>query len=348
MKRVVKLILLDKEANLFDAELYILKAFVSVLTTYVIVQWLPLVRKDMISVLVGLLMTLEPLTVTGIRSGIGQVTGTILGALLTALLVAAYGINLWTVALSVSATLYLCLKINWREVSPVAIFTAIYMTNFVQYTVYGEPSVLRTFQLRILSLLTGILIAALYNFLFSGFFYRQMERKRVTHIFHRLTGHLKLLKAEIAEGSKISMDRVKSELSDTFHHIDWLSALVADKEKEAKIFRRISSRSKHGEAQRYHKVLEELGNITHLIYDTIFYLMNQRNTLSMAVLGAAAAGMDKLISECDYLANTYMDNSRNDTGRTSEEPLLLSGDDRMLYNLSKIEELFQVLRDIGA
>lgn len=348
MKKVVKLISLNREANLFDAELYILKAFVSVLTAYAIVQRLPLIHKDLISVLFGLMMTLEPVTVTGIRSGIRQVTATILGALLTALFVAVFGINLWTVALSVSATLYLCLKINWREVSPVAIFTSIYMTNYVQYTVSGEPSVILTFQLRILSLITGVLIAVLYNFLFSGFFYRRMERKRIAHIFILLSEHLKLLKAGIAEGSEVSANQVKAVLSDTLHKIDWLSSLIEDKEKESRVFRRMSSQDKQGEAQSYHKVLTELGNITHLIYDTIYYLTDQRNTLPMVELQTAAGGMDKLISECSYLANSYADNNRKYKDRqVQEEPLFPSGDNRMMINLRRIDELFQSLRNIG-
>ncbi len=348
MKKVVKLISLNREAYLFDAELYILKAFVAVLSAYVIAQRLPLIHKDLISVLFGLMMTLEPVTVTGIRSGIRQVTATILGALLTALFVALFGVNLWTVALSVSATLYLCLKINWREVSPVAIFTSIYMTNYVQYTVSGDPSVLLTFQLRILALGTGVLIAVIFNFLFSGFFYRRMERKRIAHIFILLTEHLKLLKAGITEGCEVCVNQVKLELSDTFHKIDWLSSLIADKEKETKVFRRIRSHSKQGEAQNYHKVLAELGNITHLIYDTIYYLTDQHNTLPPVELQTAAAGMDKLISECSYLADSYVDNNRKYRYRQGqEEPLFPSGDNRMMINLRRIEELFQSLSNIG-
>ena len=338
MKNLTKLLSLNKEANLFDAELYILKAFVSVLTAYAFVQKLPFVHKDLISVLFGLMMTLEPVTVTGIRSGIRQITATFLGALLTAFIVALFGIHLWTVALSVSATLYLCLKINWREVSPVAIFTSIYMTNYIQYTSNGEPSVALTFQLRILSLATGVLIAVVFNFLFSLFFYKQMERKRIAHIFMMLTQQLKLLKTGVAEGNNDAISQVKVMLSDTFHRIDWLSSLIEDKEK--------GTLHKPKKAQNYREVLSGLRNIAHLIYDMIYYLTDQQKAVSINDLQSAVVGMDKLILECSSLANSYADKHRNDMDKTSEEPLLYPGDNRMMNNIWKIEELLHFLKTI--
>jgi uncharacterized membrane protein YgaE (UPF0421/DUF939 family) len=199
MNKVLDYIFLKKEAYLFDTKLYIVKSLVSVLAAYTIAKNLPLVHKDIISVLFGLMMTLEPVTITGIRSGISQIAATVLGALATAMIVALFGINIWTVAISISATLFLCLKINWREVSPVAIFTSIYMTQFVQYSKSGQPSVILTFQLRILALGLGILIAVIFNFLFSMFFYKEMERKRIAHILITLSNHMKQVKKGIEE-----------------------------------------------------------------------------------------------------------------------------------------------------
>ncbi len=346
MKKITRLILLKREANLFDSELYIMKAFVAVLTAYVVAQRLPLVHKDLISVLFGLMMTLEPVTVTGIRSGFRQITATVLGALLTALFVAAFGINLWTVALSVSATLYLCLKINWREVSPVAIFTSIYMTNYIQYTVGGEPSVLLTFQLRMLALITGILISVLYNFLFSLFFYKQMERKRLAHICMMLKEHLKLLKTGITENSEDSIHQLKGMLSDTFHRIDWLSSLVVDKEKEMKVTGGLYSHRSE-KIQNYPMVLAGLRNIAHLIYDSIYDLKDQKNQGALSELEVVAAGLDRLILECSCLAASYMDDKGACREQAPKETLFPSGDNRLMNNLEKIDELFHTLQNMG-
>lgn len=202
MKYFIHLIGLKKEAHLFDSSLYILKALLSVFTVYIFATNNPLVSKDMISVLFGLMMTLEPVTLTGIRSGWNQIYATTLGAISTAILITLLGINVWTIALSVCATLYICLKINYKEVSPVAIFTTIYMTQYVQLNLAGEPSPYLTFQLRILALGTGVFIAIFYNFIFSLFSYKRMEEKRMAYIIDLITVELRQLIRGIEDGNK--------------------------------------------------------------------------------------------------------------------------------------------------
>ena len=344
MKKVIQLFLLNREANLFDAVLYILKALIAVLLAYAVAQKLPLVHKDMISLLFGLMMTLEPVTVTGIRSGIRQIAATLLGALVTAFFITAFGIGVWTVALSVSATLYLSLKINWREVSPVAIFTSIYMTNFIQYSAEGEPSIALTFQLRMLALLTGVLFAVLINFLFSLFFYKQMERKRTAHIFMSLTDLLKLMKRGMAESSPIPLEQVNPLLSDIIHRIDWLSSLIKDREKESFLLRNLQPNHKAAKAENYHRVLAELRKITHLIYDTFYIMTNPGTALSTADLQPAVDGLDRLITECNKLMAYYEDNGSK-ASEFAREPMLISHqDNRILYNLMRIEELMDAIR----
>lgn len=347
MKKIVKFILLNKEANLFDSLLFILKAFVSVLTAYAIAQQIPLLQKDLISILFGLMMTLEPVTITGVRSGFKQITATILGALLTALIVALFGVNLWTVALSVSATLYLCLKINWREVSPVAIFTSIYMTNYVQYNLLGEPSMLLTFRLRIICLGTGVLVSAVFNLIFSLFFYKKMERKRITHILMQLSEQLKLLKEGMTEDSPVSLEQGKEMLSDTFHKIDWLSALLRDKEKGLKTFGRRVSPSGLGQIQKYQELLSALRKINHLIYDTIYIMTDRQRTEDKINQRVVSAGMDKLIRECEELTHSFADHKKTASTLASEEAAFSGGDNRIMKNLSQIEELLHHLRFMG-
>lgn len=181
MKKLVSLFFsFKKEAWLFDSKLYILKTFfLSVITAYAIASFFPLLQKDMISLLFGLLLTLEPVTITGIRSGLDQIYATTLGAILTAVIITLFGINIWTVAFSITVTLFVSIKINWKVISVVALFTAIYMTQYVQLDSAGLPSAFLTFRLRITALATGVSVAILYNFIFSLFFHIEEWKKSV-------------------------------------------------------------------------------------------------------------------------------------------------------------------------
>jgi uncharacterized membrane protein YgaE (UPF0421/DUF939 family) len=314
---------------------------VAVLAAYAIVQQLPIVYKDLISVLFGLMMTLEPVTVTGIRSGLKQITATLLGAMVTAICILIFGINIWTVAFSVSATLFICLKINWREVSPVAIFTSIYMTNYVQFTANGEPSVVLTFQLRILSLGIGVLIAIIFNFIFSLFFYRQMERKRIVHILIDLTGHLKGIKNGIEGCSIEPICQVKDRLPDTFKGIDWLTSLLKDKDKEAKFKKKMRLGF---EKASYHKVLTALRNITHLIYDTAYFLTLQMNALNRQQLQAITARLEEFIKESDYLAACFGKDVIKYSVQVQENQIV-SQSYRIEDNLKGIKEMLDLINE---
>jgi uncharacterized membrane protein YgaE (UPF0421/DUF939 family) len=345
MKKIKSVFLLNREAYLFDAGLYVMKSLAAVLTTYAIVQRLPLVHKDLISVLFGLMMTLEPVTVTGIRSGFKQITATLLGALVTAVIISVFGINIWTVAVSVSATLIVCLKINWREVSPVAIFTSIYMTNYVQYTANGEPSSLLTLQLRILSLGTGVLMAVLFNFLFSMFFYKQMERKRIIHILMNLAEYLKQIQIGIKENTSNPIDQAKTSIPETMKGIDWLASLLEDKKKEAKLMLNLKLKNNYDRTISYQTVLTALSNATHLIYDTTFILTYHREVLSDADRQLIADRLQELIRECDYLATHYGNDIKKYTGQVKHERLLMSQDNRIISNLSEVEEMLDIMND---
>jgi uncharacterized membrane protein YgaE (UPF0421/DUF939 family) len=345
MKKIFQLFLLNKEAYLYDARLYIMKSLVAVLAAYAIVQQLPLVHKDLISVLFGLMMTLEPVTITGIRSGFRQITATILGALITAIIVYIFGINIWTVALSISATLFLCLKINWREVSPVAIFTSIYMTNYVQYTANGEPSVILTFQLRILALGIGILIAVLFNFLFSLFFYKQMESKRIAHNLYNLSYQLKEIKKGVEEGSVNPFKDVKERLPETFHGIDWLTSLVRDKEKEAKLTKKFFNHNKYKHNVSYYNILNALRTLTHLVYDSTYYLIDHFNNLNNQQRDEINIKLDGLIKECEYLAAHCGNFISKYSDKVHYDQILNSQDLRIFDNLIQMEVMIDIINN---
>lgn len=181
MNNIYNIFGLKREAILLDSRLYILKAMCAISAGFILGNAFSITRMDMISVMLGVMYNLEAINVSGVKGGINQMLASTLGAMTTGLLVYAMGYNVTvlTVAIGMGLTLYIALIIDYRMVSPVAIFTSIYMSQFIQRDVAGNPSVLLTFQLRIAALGLGILIAITFNYLFSFLYYRQIGRRRL-------------------------------------------------------------------------------------------------------------------------------------------------------------------------
>jgi len=259
---------LSREALLFDSPLYIFKSFLSVLTAYLLFSNSALIGKDMISVLFGMMLTLEPVNISGIKSGFDQIKATFLGGVISALVVAIGGVNFITVPLAVALTVYIFLKINWRAVPVVAIFTAIYMTQFIQYDAIGNPSVLLTFELRMLALGSGVLIAIFYNYLFSIFFYKSLITKRTIYLIESLT---KLLESYHDACLKNDIDGIKltrTKLSNVFSDIDAINNLLLDMTKEKR---------KKNYTQNYLKIVILIRELTHYYFDCMQESVNQYN-----------------------------------------------------------------------
>jgi hypothetical protein len=217
---------LSREAMLFDSPLYILKGFLSMMTAYLLFHNNALVGKDMISIFFGMMMTLEPINVSGLKTGWDQIQATILGGVVTAVICMLFGINWFTIPLSVALTMFISLVLNWRFVSPVAIFTAIYMTQFIQLNAAGEVSMLLTLRLRLLALAAGVLVAVFYNYVFSLFFYKGMLQKRLIFIIEQFEQVLSQTGGEIQD----QIHRTIGLISD----MDSLNMVMADIEREKK------------------------------------------------------------------------------------------------------------------
>ena len=235
MRKIISILSLKGEANLLDSKLYILKSFLAVMTAYAIAHNNSVLKLDMISLLFGLMLTLEPVTLTGVRNGLNQIYASSLGALSTAIILYCFGINIWTVAISMAFTLYVGLKINWREVSVVAIFTSIYMTQYVQNTATGEPSIFLTFRLRIFALGVGIMIAILFNFLFSLFSYRNMIYKRITFLLGSTISSLSIILECIKVSDFHNLIKEGKALPTVFNNIDWVYSQFEDIKKESNL-----------------------------------------------------------------------------------------------------------------
>lgn len=259
-------IILSKEAIQFDSPLFILKSFLAILTGYVLFHSHEIVGRDMISVLFGIMLSLEPVGVSGIKSGIGQIKATIIGGLITAVIIYFGGINTLTIPLSVAATIYITLLMDWKNISIIAIFTSIYMTQYVQLNAFNEPSVLLTFQLRMLAVFSGVFVAIFYNVLFSKLFYKGLVRKRSLYLTEKLKGHVEALTENTNE-----YESLKKNITETFTDIDFVKHNIMDLKKEKK---------KSVYLTQMEKYLYSLRNINHYLMDSIL----SRRGIQRAVL----------------------------------------------------------------
>lgn len=258
MIKFIKSLLLKREAVLFDTPLFIAKSFIAVMLGFVLFSNNTLLGKDMISLLLGLMLTLQPVNVSGLKSGWDQIIASIIGGGVTALVVLIGGVNFITVPLAVAATLYITLRINWRNMSVIAIFTSIYMTQFIQLTAAGEPSMYLTLRLRFMSLGTGIIIALLMNFLFSLVFYRSMVKKRTVFVIEQLIGIMNDFIA-ICNGGKVSdTETLKKRIVVLFGDIDNVVVGISDIRRK---------KTKAGITGHFIEMLGELRNMNHYLLD---------------------------------------------------------------------------------
>lgn len=264
-----KKIKLKEEAHLFDARMYLLKTFIAVLLAYVTKNLSLYPSRDMISLLFGMILTLEPANTTGVRSGLKQMEASIIGAIGIGILLHFFGYNMIVAAVGITFTVYVALVIDWRQAMVVAIFTAIYMTQFVQYDATGNPNELATFALRMSALGTGVLIAVMINFLFSVFGYRRIIEKR----FFYLVGNLKM---QIEQLQQLFMDYHPEEseqlmvmISDSFGMIDWVRALIADMQTDRRL---LPFLYRQMDLTKQALIAEQLRNMTHITYDLAYQL----------------------------------------------------------------------------
>jgi len=172
---------LRKEAFLLDSHLYILKAMVALAFAYAISSQLPIVGIDKVSVLLGVMYNLEAANVLGLKGGLNQLLASSLGAFVTGLLIVAmnYQVGILTIVFGMGLTMWIALKIDYRMVSPVAIFTSLYMNLLLQSNAAGQPSVATTFVIRLLALGFGIGVAIMFNALFSFVYYKNLAQRRL-------------------------------------------------------------------------------------------------------------------------------------------------------------------------
>jgi hypothetical protein len=274
MKKLTKIIGLPEEAILFDSKLYIIKAILAVSTGYILGKSLPITRLDMISVLVGVMYNLEPTNLNGLKGGLSQLVASAIGAACTAIMIGLFGINVFTIGISMALTLYVSLKLNWRFVSPVAIFTCVYMTQLVQHNLNGDPSIWLTFRLRIAALGLGILIAMFFNFAVSYLYYRKMAYKRMQFARKRVVSGLEYTCKQVADNGENHGREYITVFPDIFNDLDLVYSNIESMLQEAKYFH---SRLQPDKLIIMQRILRGFRDINHMAYDVNFQLSHEND-----------------------------------------------------------------------
>lgn len=260
---MIRKLQLSREAILFDSPLYLFKTFLGVMISYLIFSHHAIIGKDMISVLFGMMLSLEPVNISGIKSGIAQFEATILGGLVTAIIISIAGVTFITVPLAVMMTLYISILLDWKNISPVAFFTSIYMTQLIQYTADGQASMLLTFRLRIMALGAGVIVAIVLNFIFSLLFYKTMVRKRTSYLFEKISGTIEAVEVVLSQDKAEEIIGLKREISCIFADIDFVYGHVQDMGKE---------KEDSNELKMYIQIMSELRLFNHYFFDMVLEL----------------------------------------------------------------------------
>jgi uncharacterized membrane protein YgaE (UPF0421/DUF939 family) len=260
-------LLLSENAKLFDTKEYLLKTFIAVIIAGFIGNQVTFVSKDMISLLFGMLLTLEPINMAGIRSGFSQLKASVIGAIVTGIVVALLGYNSISMAIGITLTLYVCMLINWRELMVVAVFTSIYMTQYIQFNAEGQESSIETFKLRIAALGTGVIIALIVNFLFSIFGYKRLVNKRIYYISKEVQEYSQRIKSGLEEKDMEVIEQTMAQFPQLFNTIDWITSTLADAKKDRQ---RLKLVYRHFDVERFLDYSLALREVSHIVYDLCY------------------------------------------------------------------------------
>lgn len=264
----IKKLFWEKRAKLLDSKYFLLKSFFALSTAYLLFKENEFLSKDMISLLFGLMLTLEPVNLAGVKNAFEQLSATVLGAIGTAMLVSALGINFFTVGLSMALTIYIALKINWRMVPVVAVFSSIYMTQYVQLDLNGNISMVETFKLRMGCLITGVVIALFFNYIFSLFTYNEFKSKRVKYILILFQDNIKKTSEFFYDVKNSNLKKLIKEVYFIFNEINWIRLSFEQLRRE---------RKDQNNKENLDLIFEEISLAAHYHYDLLVELKFQKN-----------------------------------------------------------------------
>lgn len=342
-----KIIGLSDEAFLLDSPLYILKSMLAVATGYFIGKNIPITHIDMISVLLGVMYNLEPINTTGIKNGVSQILASTIGAACTTVLIVLFGINGFTVAISMGLTLYVGLKLNWRMVSPVAIFTCIYMTQFVQPDIFGNPSPWLTFRVRIVALAVGILIAIFYNYVFSFLYYKKIAYKRMEFAKKQVLKGLEYTSNQLLEESETGRAFI-NVFPSIFDDLDLVYSNIELMKKETTHFFSIMEED---DLDNVMGIVKELRDINHLAYD-INYNLCKGCGLSEGYNEMWGNEIKSIIKVLKYMDFHLTKSKKNITRKKANYEVeftdeVFDASDRIGQNLTEIRESIYRIKELS-
>jgi hypothetical protein len=357
MKKIFGIISFKDEARLLDSRIYIIKAALTVLAAYSAAALNPVLKLDTISVLFGAMMTLEPVTLTGIKSGWNQLSASLIGGTSTAVIMLVFGINAVTVALAVAFTLYICLKINWREVSPVAIFTAIYMTQYIQRNGLGEPSILLTLRLRLLALGFGILTSAVFNFLFAVLSYKSLAIKRIYFLMASVISNMESIEVAIAENVTEDLSGIRASIPSLFNTIDWVFYMFEDMKREHRF--KLGALNTKLDIDKLQNIILHIRTITHLNYDICYAILEGKDKMEperecknkiLKGLAEATKYMKEvkflILNEENFIKAGFLKESFN-SNKAGRESCKIDGYNRVEADIVEIEDnIIKILNEV--
>jgi len=283
MNKWIQWIGLKQEAILLDSWLYILKSMVAISIGYLCARAIPITQLDTISVLLGVMYNLEPTNISGLRSGFNQMLASSLGAITTGFLVylMGYNVNAITIAVGMGFTLFIALKIDYRMVSPVAIFTSIYMHQLIQKDPLGNPSIWLTFRLRIMALGLGIAIAIISNFVFSFIYYRKIGKKRLE--FAKIQSVLGLMKSKniLTNETHLESDINNIVFAHLFTDIEMVKTNIEAMLKERYL---PFNQKEHKNLRLIHSMISSIKVMMHLAYDSNYIKEDKQVSVPLEII----------------------------------------------------------------
>ena len=349
MKSISNILGFNKEAMLLDSKLYIVKSMVAIATGYIIGSKMPIANLDMISVLLGVMYNLEPVNVSGIKGGINQLLASTLGAACTGILILLFGINVYTIALGMALTLYVSLKINWRMVSPVAIFTCIYMTQFVQLNAAAEPSIWLTFRLRIAALSLGVAIAIFYNYLFSFFYYKKIGHKRLEFVKLQTLKGLTHIKNQLL-CTDISNENSNILYQSIFNDVELVNSNIKTMLSESALPYKAVQKD---ELVTISTIIDDLKKINHLSYDIYFAYKEDPfldihsekilSSIDNVIVSLSTIDFNNLNLENKNFQNNHIDYSGSESNRLIWNLKTIEKSVENIYSSAKILSLKNII-----
>jgi hypothetical protein len=140
------------------------------------------------------------------------------------------------------------------------------MTQLLQKDALGHPSVILTFEVRILALGLGIAIALICNFLFSILYYRKLGKRRLE--FVKIQGVIGLKKTkEVLLSNEPAAMSYQPVLAGVFNDIEMVKANLETMMKESQI--PFNAKEKLN-LKVYYQMIIEVKTMIHLAYDMLY------------------------------------------------------------------------------